>query len=120
MEYITSHISFSSENIMDFIIGILDCYFKGTQRYLLTRKVLIVTISPAEFNCMTLNSKLYQVVRYINGNTYWKRCYVLIKPLLPCLRVIRLDESNLAVTEKINYYFRTTKLYIQKSCFAFE
>ena len=40
--------------------------------------------------------------------------------LFPCLRVIRLADSNLERSNKVYYYYRITKLYIQKYCSDFE
>ena len=41
-------------------------------------------------------------------------CYVLIKILFPCLRVLHLADSNHAGTEKVYYYLRITKQCIEK------
>ena len=45
-------------------------YFIGMHRYLHTRKAFIATASYAEFNTMSPNSKLSNVVSYIQGNKY--------------------------------------------------
>ena len=60
-------------------------FFMGIHRDLHMGKVLIATISSAEFNCTNLNSKLSQVVTYINDNKYRKRCYVILKLMFLCI-----------------------------------
>ena len=35
----------------------------------------------------------------INDDKSWERCYVLLKILFPCLRVLRLEDSNLSGME---------------------
>ena len=67
------------------------------------RKIIIAKISSAVFICMTLDSKLSQVVKYNNDDKYWKWCDDLPKIRFPCLRVIRLADSNPAVMEKLYY-----------------
>ena len=63
-------------------------------------KVPVAKISSAGFICMTLNSKLYQVVPYITDDKSWKSCHVLLKNLFLCLRVLFLTERNLARMER--------------------
>ena len=76
----------------------------GMHRFLRMRKLFTATISSDEFSCMTLKYKLYQVVAYINDNKSRKKCYVLHRILLPCIRVLRLDDSNIAGMENVYYY----------------
>ena len=45
-------------------------YFIGIHRYFRMRKSLLATFSSAEFNTMSLNSKLYKVLSYIQDNKY--------------------------------------------------
>ena len=54
-------------------------YFIVMHRDLRMRKELIATVSSAEFNTMSLNSKLSKVVSYIQDNESWYRIYVLLK-----------------------------------------
>ena len=53
-------------------------YFMEMHIDLCMRKVIVTKISLSEFICMTLNSKLYQVVTYITDDQYSKRFYVII------------------------------------------
>ena len=76
----------------------------GMHRYLRRRKVLQVTISYSEFISIPTNKKFTKSVKGINDNKSWKRCYVLIKIIFTCLRVIRLTDSNLSGMDKIYYY----------------
>ena len=77
-------------------------YLIGMNRDLRMRKVLIATVSSAEFNTMALNSKLSKVVSYIQDNKSWERIYILLKIKFPCLRVLRLaDKKN---QERTRYY----------------
>ena len=46
-------------------------YFVVIHRDLHMRKELIATVSSAEFNTMSLNSKLYKLVSYIQDNIKW-------------------------------------------------
>ena len=46
-------------------------YFIGMHRYLHMRKLLLAIIYSAEFNTMSLNSKLSKVVSYIQYNKSW-------------------------------------------------
>ena len=41
-------------------------------------------------------------------------CYILLKILFPCLRVLCLEDSNLSGTDNVYYYSRTTKQCIEK------
>ena len=95
-------------------------YFIGMHRYLRIRKALIDTVSSAEFNTMTLNSKLSRVVSYIQDKKAWERIYVLLKILFPCLRNLFLADSNKAGTDKVFYYSRMTKISIIKSSTDFD
>ena len=64
---------------------------------------------------MKLNSKLSKVVSYIQDKKAWESIYVLLKILFPCLRTLRLADSNKAGMDKVLYYSRMTKIYIIKS-----
>ena len=46
-------------------------YFVGMHRDLRMRKSLLATVSSAEFNTMTVNSKLFKVVSYIQDKKAW-------------------------------------------------
>ena len=73
-------------------------YFIGMHQYLRMKKALLATVSAAEFNTMSLNSKLSKVVSYIQDNKYCERIYVLLKIMFPCLRVLL---PTFAKTQKI-------------------
>ena len=90
-------------------------YFIGMHRYLRMKKALHATISSAEFNTMSLNSKLSKVVSYIQDNKSWERIYVLLKIMFPCLRVICLSDSNKSGMDKVFCYARMTQISIIKS-----
>ena len=66
---------------------------------------------------VALNSKLSKVASYIQDNKYWERIYVLLKILLPCLRIICLVDGNKPGMEKAFYYARTIKISIIKSSY---
>ena len=83
----------------------------GMHRDLRMRKALLATVSSAEFNTMTMNSKL----SYIQDKKAWERIYVLLKILFPCLRTLRLADINKAGMNKIFYYSIMTKMSIIKS-----
>ena len=90
-------------------------YFIGMHRYLRMIKSLLATVSSSEFKTMSLNSKISKVVSYIQYNKVWKRIYVLLKILSPCLRVIPLADSNKSGIHKLFEYARMTKIFIIKS-----
>ena len=90
-------------------------YFIGMHIYLRRRKAILATLSPAEFNTMSLTSKMSKVVSYIKDNIAWDRIYVLLKTIFPCLRVLCLADKNKAGTEKVFYYVIMTKISIIKS-----
>ena len=69
----------------------------------------------AEFNTMALNSKLSKLVSYIKDKKAWERIYVLLKIIFPCIRTLRLADSNRAGIYKVFYYSRMTKISIIKS-----
>ena len=56
----------------------------GMHRDMRMIKSLIATFSSAEFNTMSLNSKLSKVLSYIQDNKAWERTYVLLKILFLC------------------------------------
>ena len=89
-------------------------YFIGTHRYLRMRKALLATVYSAEFNTMTLNSKLSKVVSYIQNQKAWERIYVLLKILFPCLCNLCIAYRNKAVMDKVFYYSRMKKIYMIK------
>ena len=89
-------------------------YFIGMHRDLRMRKALLATVSSADFVTMTLNSKLSKVVSYIQDKKSWERIYFLLKLLFPCLRTLRLADSNKAGMDKVFYYSRMTKISIIK------
>ena len=62
-------------------------YFIGMHRGLRMEKELLATVSSAEFNTMTLKSKLSKVVSYIQDKKAWERIYVLLH-FFPCLRTL--------------------------------
>ena len=90
-------------------------YLVGMNRDLRMRKVLQDTISSSEFISIPTNTKCTKPVKYIHDNKSWERCYVPIKIRFPCLRVLRLADSNLAGKEKFYYYSRITKQFIDKT-----
>ena len=51
----------------------------------------------------------------INGDKSRERCYVLLNILFPCLRFLRLEDSNIAGVDKVYYYPRMKKLCIEKT-----
>ena len=65
------------------------------------RKVLQATISPAEFISIPTNTKFTKAVKYIHDDNSWERCYVLLKILFPCLRVLCLADINLVGMDKV-------------------
>ena len=79
------------------------------------RKSLLATVSSAEFGTMALNSKLSKVVSYIQDKKSCERIYVLLKLLFPCLRTLRLADSNKAGMDKVFYYSIMKKISIIKS-----
>ena len=78
-------------------------YFIGMYRYLRIRKALLAIVSSSEFNTISLKSKLFKVVSYIQDNKYWDRIYVLLKIIFPCLQVLCLAYSNKVGMEKVFY-----------------
>ena len=90
-------------------------YFIGMHRDLRMRKALPATVYSAEFGTMALNSKRSKVVSYIQDKKSWERIYVLLKLLFPCLRTLRLADSNRAGMDKVFYYSRMTKISIIKT-----
>ena len=87
----------------------------GMHRDLRMRKVIQATISSAEFLSISTTTKFTKAVKYIHDEKSWERCYVLLKILHPCLRVLCLVDSNLAVMDKVYYYSRMTKQCIEKT-----
>ena len=79
-------------------------YFMGMNRDLRMRKFLQDTISYAEFISIPTNTKFTKALKYIHDNKSWERCYVLLKIIFPCLRVLRLEDINLAGMENVYYY----------------
>ena len=79
------------------------------------RKVLQATISSAEFISIRTSTKFNISVRYIHENKSWERCYVILKIIFPCLRVLRLADSNISGMERVYYYSRMIKQYIEKT-----
>ena len=90
-------------------------YFMGMHRDLRMRKVLQSTISSAEFISIPTNTKLAKAVCYIHDNNSWERCYVLIKIIPPCHKVLCLADSDIAGTDKVYYHLRMTKQCIEKN-----
>ena len=89
--------------------------FMGMHRDLRTQKVIQATISSTEFISITTNKQFIKAVKYIHDNNSWERCYVLLKIILPCLRVLRLADSNLSGMDKVYYYSTMDKQCIEKS-----
>ena len=85
-------------------------YFMGMYRDLRMQNVLQATISSSEFISIPTKS-----VRYIHDNKSWERCYVLLNIISPCLKVLRLADSNLSGMEKVYYFSRTNKKCIEKT-----
>ena len=83
-------------------------YSMGMHRDLWMRKVLQATISPDEFLSFPTTNKFTKAVKYINIYKSWERFYVLLDILFPCLRVLRLADSNIAGMDKVYYYSRMT------------
>ena len=88
-EFHNSHIGLLSGNN-----NRMDAYFIGMHRYLRTRKSPLATVSYAEFNTMSLKSKLSKLVSYIQDNKSWERIYVIFKLLFPCLQFLCLADSK--------------------------
>ena len=90
-------------------------YFMGVHRDLRMRKFLQDIISSDEFPSITTTTKFTKAVKYIHDEKSWERCYLLLKILNPCLRVLRLADINLAGMYKVYYYSRMTKQCIEKT-----
>ena len=86
----------------------------GMQRDLRMRKVLQATKSCVEFLSIPTTPKSTKAVKYIHDDKSWERCYVLLKIIFPCLRVLCLEDSNLAGMDKVYYYSRMTKQCAEK------
>ena len=54
------------------------------------QKVLQSTIYSAEFIGIPTNNKFDKAVQYIYDNNSWERCYVILKNIFSCLRVLCL------------------------------
>ena len=87
----------------------------GMHRDLRMRKVLQSTILSAEFISIPTNNKFTKAVRYIRDNNSWERCYLLLKIIFSCLRVLRLVDSNLAGMDKVYYYSIINNKCIEKT-----
>ena len=90
-------------------------YFIGMHRDLRMGKSLPAKFYSAEFNTMSLNSKISKVVSYIQGNESWERIHFLLKLLSPFLREFFSLDGNKAVMHKFFYYSRMIKISIIKS-----
>ena len=90
-------------------------YFIGINMDFRIIKALLATVSSAEFNNMALNSNLFKVVSYIQDKKSWERIYFLLKILFPCLRTLRLAESNKTGMDKVFYSSIITKISIIKA-----
>ena len=64
---------------------------------------------------MSLNSKLYKLVSYIQDNKPWESIYVILKWLFPCVWNFFLEDSNRSGTDKVFYYSRITQVFTIKS-----
>ena len=73
-------------------------------RDLQMRKILQSAISSAEFIVITTNIKFDKDVKYIHDNRSWERCYVLLKNISPCLRVLCLTDINHEGMDRVYYY----------------
>ena len=63
-------------------------YFMRMHRHLRMRKNLQATISSAEFLSIPNTTKFTKAVKYSQDYKSWERCYVLLKILFSCLRVL--------------------------------
>ena len=61
------------------------------------------------------NKKFTKLVRYIHDHKSWERCYVPLKIIFPCLRVLLLADSNHVGTEIFYYYPRIKNYCIEKT-----
>ena len=87
----------------------------GMHRDLRIRKFPQATISSADLLSIPTTTKFTKAVKYIHDDKSWESCYVLLKILHPCLRVLRLESINLSVMDKVYYYSRMTKQCIEKT-----
>ena len=86
----------------------------GMHRDLRMWKFIQATISSVEFLSIPTTTKFTKSVKYIHDDKSWERCYLLLNIIFPCLRVPRLEDSNLAGMDKVYYYSRMTKQCIEK------
>ena len=84
-------------------------------RDLWMRKFLQATISSSEFLSIPTTIKFTKSVNCIHDDKSWERYYVLLKILFPCLRVLRLSDSNLAGMEKVYSYSIMKNQCIEKT-----
>ena len=87
----------------------------GIHRDLRMRKVLQSNITSAELFSIPTTTKFAKAIKYIHDDKSWKSCYVLLKILFSCLRVLRLADSNIAGMNKVYYYLRMTNQCIEKT-----
>ena len=93
--------------------------FYGDTQRLADAKFLQSTISSSESIIIPTNNKIDKSVRYIYDNKLWERWYVFLKIIFPCLRVLRLADSNHAEMDKFYYYSRITRQCIVKKYLIF-
>ena len=74
-------------------------------------------ISSENFIGIPTNNKFDKAVRYICDNNSWERCYILLNIMFPCTIFICLEDSNRAGMDKVYYYSRMTKQYIDKTIY---
>ena len=110
MSFKIGSLNYSVEMIPGWLVISLEC-----TEICASRKSLIAKISRAEFNNMTLNSKISNVVSYIQDNKSWERIYVILKINFPCLRTLSISDSIKAGMDKVFYYSIMKKIYIIKS-----
>ena len=89
-------------------------YFTEVQINLRMRNFLQSTIFSAEFNSILTNKKFTKAGRYIHSNKLLERCYVLLRIIFPCMRVLLLADINHSGMDKVYYYLMKTKQCIEK------
>ena len=79
------------------------------------QKILQATMSSAELLSIPNTTKFTKAVKYIPDDKLWEMCYVLLKIIFPCLRVLCLAGSNISGMDNVYYYYRNTNQCIQKN-----
>ena len=91
-------------------------FFYAMHRALHYRRALESTVHSAQWNDLKhLKAFIVRAADDVKDPIFWKRIFVLLRALIPILKLLRFADSNKPNMDKVCFYINRARLYLMKS-----